>query len=55
MVLEGARLDWTSLAAQLTERVHMELGNKFVNSLRFKTQVLESCTMSVVDFAARSQ
>jgi hypothetical protein len=37
-------------------RVHMELGGKLLNSLRFETQILERLqSVSVVDGAAHTQ
>jgi len=47
---------WTSLAAKFTDRVHMELGGKLLNSLRVKTQFLERFqSVSVVDGATHTQ
>ena len=53
---KGTGMVWTSLAAKFTDRVHMELGGKLLNSLRIKTQFLERLQgVGVVDGAARTQ
>ena len=52
IVLESARLIWTSLAAYLTECT----GSKFLSSLRVKTQLLKRPqSVKVVDGATHSE
>ena len=52
IVLESARLIWTSLAAYLTECT----GSKFLSSLRVKTQLLKRVQrVIIVDGATHSQ
>ena len=54
--MERARLVWTSLAAEFTGRVHMELGGKLLNFLRIETQFIERLqSVSVVDGAAHTR
>ena len=57
IVLERARLVWTSLATKFTECTwSLELGGKLLNSLRIKTQFLERLqSVSVVDGAAHTE
>ena len=58
MVLERARLVWTSLAASI-DRMNVQLGSKFFKSLRiktFKTQLLKRPQrVIIVDGATHSQ
>ena len=57
IVLERARLVWTSLATKFTECTwSLELGGKLLNSLRIKTQFLERLQSErVVDGATHTQ